>query len=203
MATPSLNIWHIISLLGAFLGIFLAFVILLHKKGNRAANLFLALFVIVFSLRLFEIVAFWSRYLVDFPYLISTTHPFLFLFGPFLFFYTLFLINERKKIFPRDIIHLLPFLLNVLIYIPFYFLDPGIKAEIVIRAFTGGENNAPSAIILIYIMQVPHLFLYMYAIIARLKDYNSEIVNKFSAIEIINLKWLQQLVVLFGIFTTC
>ncbi len=202
MITPSLNIWHIVCLFGAFQGIFLFLLLLFNKRGNKSANIFLALFVLVFSLRLIEIVAFWSRHLINFPFLFALTHPLVYLFGPLLYFYARFLLNDNGSFSVKNyLFHLLPFTLHFFAYLPFYFLDPQIKIKMIERLYTAISNEPRIELVIIYLLQIPHLLIYTLLTNSLVKSYDSKLKNHFSTIQRVNLKWLQQLLVAFAVFT--
>ncbi len=202
MITPSLNIWHIICLFGALQGVFLFILLLFNKRGNKSANIFLALFVLSFSLRLIEIVAFWSKHLIDFPFLFTLTHPLVYLFGPLLYFYARFLLKENKSYSVKKyVFHFLPFIIHFVIYLPFYLMDSEIKVQIIDRVYSDAPRDPQIGLVVIYLLQIPHLFVYSLLINTLLKSYNLKTKNHFSFTQKINLKWLQQLLVIFAVFT--
>lgn len=56
------DILNVLTLLGAVQGIFFGLVLLNLPLGKRTANRFLALFLLVFSLSMLGIVAYFTRY---------------------------------------------------------------------------------------------------------------------------------------------
>ena len=125
MAVFQLNVWSILILFGAFLGIYLGAMLLL-KKVNQKPNRLFAGIIFIFTLHLIEMAARTSGFIVSFPHLSNISYPFLFLMGPFLYFYALSLKDQFDWHWKR-LLHLVPALAYFLWMIPFYILPAEIK----------------------------------------------------------------------------
>ena len=72
---PTITFWDFLHIFGAAQGVFFGALFLFHKKGKPLANRFLGILLLLFSIRLLEIVAFWTKYILTIPYFIGTAFP--------------------------------------------------------------------------------------------------------------------------------
>lgn len=124
---PSFNTSAILLLLAAAQGGFLALVLCTHRRGNQRANRVLALLIFLFSLRLLETVAYWTKFLLVLPHFWLTTATLQFLFGVLLYFYAKILTTENFKFKHRAAWHFLPFILQTAWLTRFYVLPRATK----------------------------------------------------------------------------
>lgn len=197
---PSLNPWTFIILLAAAHGLLLSLVLFLHKRGNRTANRVLAILIFVFSLRLMEVVAIWTKYLLELPHLFATTASFKYLYGPLLYFYARFLTGDMslKK---RYFLHLLPFALHVYIHLPLYMAPREFKIDYLTNYILLDNPSVSFSLnryFIFAILQVPHLLFYTYLTWELLKRYGQTINSPLLTIEKIKLGWLRKLSTGFG-----
>jgi uncharacterized membrane protein YbhN (UPF0104 family) len=101
--------------------ILLSFVLLVYTKKSNSNAFYLTLFFILSSTfglahhfvfqttDLFWIAVFFNHFV-----------PFMFLIGPFLYFYVRATLNETKKLSGKDILHFVPALISLLGTIPYY-----------------------------------------------------------------------------------
>ncbi len=66
----------------------------------------------------------------NFQHLAKTTAPFQYLYGPFFYFFWIYLFKPNRKIKWYDGLHAMPFLINIINYIPFYTLSANQKLKI-------------------------------------------------------------------------
>src|SRR5688500_19169614 len=97
----SLNLPAVICILGVGQALLLALVLLTIKRGNRAANTFLAAFAISISVSVIATILSNLHYFQTHPHLSRINHPFDFLGGPLLFLYIAAL-TSNKFVFKRD-----------------------------------------------------------------------------------------------------
>ena len=128
-----MNLWVLISLLGVAQGFLLSFVLFFHKRGNHKANIILGVLIFFFSLRLAESAGYWTTFFLNFPHLSFITVSFQFLFGLLLFFYARFLIGESSSIKVKELFHLTPFLIHLIIVMPYYFRSAEFKIAVLNR----------------------------------------------------------------------
>ncbi len=112
---------ELIYLFGAFQGIFLSSAILLRARNK--ANTLLSLLIGLFSFYLIEQAIFLSGDITSFPHLIFATLPLSFLVGPLFYHFIRLNTLENQKFKIIHIIHILPFLYEVIILSPFYLLS--------------------------------------------------------------------------------
>lgn len=114
----SLHHWTIIFLFAAGQGFFLSVLLLAHKTSRQKGNHYLALIVLLFSFSLVHYVTYWMGLLGTYPHFIASSDTFIFLYGPLMFLYIYkFAYNKSPK---YNFIHFLPFLIFLLISLPFY-----------------------------------------------------------------------------------
>jgi AraC-like DNA-binding protein len=118
--THPLNL--IVIIIGSFLSLILGFFLLFNKKNK--ANLFLGVLILVFST--YYLTGFFDRFglLVHLPHIIgiSTVTPFLM--GPLSYLYVSACTQKDFKMHRLSGLHFVPFILDVLFFMPF-FLNTG------------------------------------------------------------------------------
>jgi AraC-like DNA-binding protein len=120
---------EILYLFGAFHGVFLA-LLLLRRKGAMRANIFLSLLIFLFSFYLIENVIYSSGYLRQLPHFFFATIPLTFLIGPLFYCYIRSNVLPDFRLTIKDGFLIFPFLIEVLILLPFYTLSADIKIKI-------------------------------------------------------------------------
>ena len=197
---PSFNMWSILLLLAAAQGVFLALVLCTHRRGNRRANHVLALLIFLFSLRLLETVAYWTKYLLVFPHGWLVTGALQFLFGVLLFFYAKILTTENFKFKPRDAWQLLPFALQTAWLARFYVLPGAVKLSI-LRQFLDVDNpETPWLYFLVALAQITHMLVYTVLTWRVLREHSTKLQNGALTLARMSSQWLRQLTVGFGSF---
>lgn len=155
--SPNFDAWSIIFLVAAVQGLFIAFVLFRWRRGDRQANLLLALVMLLFSLSMLEYVLFWIGWWKRFPHVSDASSQFPFLFGPLIWLY-LRRIYEGKNWRRVDWLHFMPFLAAMVILTPWYLLDADSK-----RAVFNGTMQHPMAggkgLALIYV-RIAHMVVY-------------------------------------------
>lgn len=178
----------IIILLGIAQGIFLGVLLIFLRSPNRRANRFLGILFFAFSVSISHFFFLRTGLYEEYPHLLRTAIPSLFLFGPLYYGYVRILTDRTHKLRPRDLLHLLPFILVVAVELPFYVSPSGAKLESLHAA------NDPVLVhggMIIGAIQVVHISAYITAVIRILRAYDRQIRNTKSSIEAINLRWLR------------
>jgi AraC-like DNA-binding protein len=198
---PSLNTWTVLLLFAAAQGLFLAPVLFTHQRGNRRANRVLAILILLFSIRLVEIVGYWTKYLLEFPHFWLSTVSFPFLFGPLLYFYAQFLTSENLEPGKRDLLHFLPFALHLGWLTSFYRLSGEIKLRI-LQKYIGVENPKLTnwLYFTLFLLQIIHMLFYTWLTLRLLQKHSHNVKGAFLSMEKISLSWLRRLTVGFGSF---
>jgi AraC-like DNA-binding protein len=165
----------IISILLSLHGIILSVILFLKKQTNVRAKRLLSIKILAFSLVLIMQNTAHSFY----DYQNKQYAPFIlfiFLFGPVFFFYVKALICSDESAYPI-ILHLIPFLIAVFIYIPVLLFFPEKVAYLKIKLF-------------ISLLTIVHITIYLILSIAAIRQYSRTILNIFSDIEKLNIRWL-------------
>lgn len=175
------------------------FTALLLQKKNKAIHDYMLMGWLIY-LGLF--IGFYAFYTEDFflraPYLVNAYISLLMLHGPFLYFYT------RALILPADrpgfkpiLLHLLPFLLfNLYLFIAYRlpqtsanirldYVDQGLSLPLIYKIF-----------LLTTVLSGPVYILWVFKLLHR---HNLNILNNYSFEENINLRWLRNLILVFGV----
>jgi AraC-like DNA-binding protein len=132
---PSLNLFAIITMLGAMQGLLLALALLGLKKGNRAATRLLAAFMLTSAVLLSGSLLNSTKYVLAYPHLTQVATPFHFLFAPILFLYVQSLTCGEWRFRKRELWHFVPFLLCAAYYVPLYASGEAHKINYMLEAF--------------------------------------------------------------------
>lgn len=172
--------------IGATQGFVLAFVLLTLPRGNVQANRILAAILIIFSGSIaVHTLSHGSRVMNSLPHSAVITIVFL-LFGPLFYFYAKILTTQTLSFAKRAYIHFLPFLICLLLSLPFLFKS--------------APAEGPHPVFeIISVFVVIHVLSYMAVIFKMLRDHSKTIQNAFSSIDRINLNWLRFLIIGFTI----
>ena len=188
-----------IFLIAAFDAIFFS-VLLLQKKPRALHDNILILWLLYLGLYI-GIYSFYSHELfIDFHLLSISLLSLFMLHGPFLYYYILTLVSDKRQIFKKDLFHLVPFILFNL-YILIASFSPDISEKLNIEKLS--LHNNPPLLFLFFLIITAFsgtvYFLFTFKLFKRL-DIN--IFNNFSNSADIDLDWLRKLVLLFGVIWT-
>jgi AraC-like DNA-binding protein len=192
MQQPSLDRWTTVFLFAAVQGIFLASILFINKRGNRAANRVLAVYILLFSILLSFYVAYWSGYMQQYVHLTGLEVPMPFLFGPVLLMYLK--LYNKGKINKFYFLHFVPFVIHVFCFLPFYIKNAEEK-----RNFLKNTVNTEGVLSLIHILNYSQLlFMSAYAIwmFFNLNKYKKQEIAHPDALK--KYKW-QRIIVYFFI----
>lgn len=155
---PSFDAWSVVFLIAAVQGLFIALVLFRWRRGGRQANRLLALVMLLFSATMLEYVLYWTHCWVRFPHVAEMSSQFPFLFGPLLWLY-LRTIYLGKKISRPDLLHFVPFVVAVLLLLPWYGLDSGSK-----QAVLSGAGSFPisgKVVRVLILSRIAHMVVYV------------------------------------------
>ena len=165
--------------------------LLTQKKGKRLSNFILAVFLLskAFSIINYLIMHFQIKN----PHIYFILLPFIFLYGPSLYFYVRSLAYRDFSFKRQHAFHLIPFLLiSIYFIVVYHFQSTAIKIRILNSLIEGLPIQA------IFIIGLYHILIFCYLIASFfiLFDYRNKLRGIFSSMEKINLAWLKY--VLFG-----
>ena len=188
---PQLNGWILFFFATGLIGIFVAIVLNLRKKGDLVANILISLFVLFHSFFMIHLSLYLSNFTYNFPHSLYITASFSFLYGPLLYFYFK-RISEKYKFKVIDLLHLLPSLILFLYFLPIYLLSPDEKQHLLFNRDEILHSTLRTVVILKYLSLVIYGYL-VYRIYNKCSikksKYNFEI-----------LRWKKMMTILNGIY---
>jgi AraC-like DNA-binding protein len=120
-----LSFWNFLFIGLSFIGLFFAIRLFSSSSKDKALNS-LGVYLLLQSLVLLEYCFFWTNYIYQVPELYASTYLFALLYGPLLFIYFNSVFENPKPLISYAP-HFIPFILFLLIKIPFYVSSPEVK----------------------------------------------------------------------------
>ncbi|WP_281990742.1 helix-turn-helix domain-containing protein [Aquimarina aggregata] len=177
-----------ITLIIVFVGLLLSIFLLTVKTQNKIANRLLALYFIVFSIHIS--VFFYTSY-IELPLVIEMLRDqIISLSSPLLFLYLVANIYSDFKLRYIHLCHLLPFLIEIILFIPNFY---GVNHEERV-IFTENYNSQIIVKISVVVGSVISLF-YLILMFSELKKYKHLLVENYSSTTSFNYNWLYQLTI--------
>src|ERR1044072_2845761 len=127
---PKLDLFAVVSLLGAGQALLLALALVTVRRGQRTRNLLLAALVATTSLLIAWVVFNDTHYYLRFPHLLRVNHPFDFAVTQFFYLYVRSLTEERPRLRRKDLLHFVPAALCVLYLVSYYLSGADYKLTI-------------------------------------------------------------------------
>jgi len=177
----------IVIILGIVQGFFLGIILLSIKRGNRKANRVIGVLLILFAYSITPMVFIKTGVYFNYPHLLKTAQPLLFLFGPLFLLYTKILTDRKYYFNWIQLWHLIPFIVFVLYLIPVFIMSGNEKVEY-LKDVIGGAFKFER---IVTPLQIIHLFVYMYVVNRLVNNHILNLKKSFSSIEKINLNWLK------------
>lgn len=196
---PNLNnLWIVIYSLSALHGVFIG-VILLKNKGTKfKPNYFLGGLILSIALILTGRVLYMAGTYHQFPHLLSTSFPLWFLVGPLFYYYFKKLIAPDQGKSARNVIHLLPLIICLIMLMPLYVLSGQEKIMIL-----NGESPHPvtnnEVLMLLYLYSFQTI-IYVVLTSRMLKKYEKQALKISSDSRLGNIQWLNTLIRIMIIF---
>lgn len=188
----------IIIFLGAAQGIFLGFILFTLNRGNQEANRVLGLLMILISVNLLYIIIQEDGIYQQLPHLLLLNVPLLFLYGPLILLYVLYLTRPGFSLKPLHTIHLLPFIAAAVYFAVTFYLHPGDEK---ISMFYARTQSITFEDYFWSLSAIVYNLIYLILSVFALKKHKNRIQQVFSNTEKINLRWLQFLLLgLIGLF---
>jgi len=195
-----LNIWTGLALLGIIQGFLLSTLLFFNKRSNRKANRILAILILLFSLKLAEFAGYWTSFFKEFPQLLFSTYAFPFLFGVLLYLYVSALTDVKWEFKKKDLLHFIPFILQISIMMRFFLLNSNAKIEILEKLILSNNPVFTTDFYITGFLQNIHMLIYTLLTLKMLASYSSKINRADISIEKINVKWILNLTTGFLIF---
>ena len=186
MASLTLDWLHVITLLGAIQGVFLAGV-LAAKPSNRTANRLLAALVLAFSIHLATAVYHAVGFEQVFPHFFGAAYPLPFLYGPLTNLYAVTAADRTRRLRPSDLLHLVPFLVTVVVGLPIYLMSGPEKIAFYHQLRSGAH---PLVFAIFDPLKLASGVIYAALTIAFLQRHRERVKESYSSTERVNLRWL-------------
>jgi len=166
-------------------------IFLFNKKENVTANRLLAVTMVIFAVDLFNGMMFLTGNIKFAPFLLGLSNTFPYLYGPLIYIYTLLLGHNREGYKKYYNYHFIPFLLTQ-IYAIFFFYFEGAAYQLSLMDF-----NIPHSWHIDVIGKLIPVSGVIYVILTlrEVSRFNKSILETYSNIDKINLKWLTYLVI--------
>jgi AraC-like DNA-binding protein len=117
---PTLDLFALISLLGAAQAMLLALALVTVRRGQRVRNLLLAAFAAAVAVLVAWTTFNDAHYYLFFPHLLRVNHPFDFAIGPLFYLYVCSLTVRKPELKRSDLLHFIPVALCALYLAPYY-----------------------------------------------------------------------------------
>jgi len=186
MASLTLDWLHVIVLLGAIQGVFLAGV-LATKRSNRTANRLLAAAMLAFSIYLASVVYHAVGLVQVFPHFFGVAYPLPLLFGPLIYLYAVTAADRTRRLTRRDALHLVPFLAAVVAGLPIYLMSGADKIAFY-HQLQSGER--PLLLGILDPLKLVSGATYATITMVFLRRHHDRVKESYSSLERVNLRWL-------------
>lgn len=186
MASLTLDWLHVVVLLGAIQGVFLAGV-LAAKRSNRTANRLLAVAILAFSIYLASSVYYAAGLVQVVPHLFGAGWPMPFLFGPLVYLYAVTAADRSRRLTRRDALHFVPFVAALIVGLPVYLQSGAGKIAFYSQLQSG---STPLFMAIANPLKYVSGITYTAATIAFLWRHRDRVKESYSSLEQVNLRWL-------------
>ncbi|GAA4417414.1 hypothetical protein GCM10023187_49790 [Nibrella viscosa] len=183
----SLSFLQLVLISGALQGCCLA-VLLFTRPVNQLANRLLGTVMVLMAVQT-ALVAFDNReFFMRFPHLSHVGWSLPALFGPLLFLFTQKLISERPRWQRTDWLHFAPFVLILLYLLPYYLQSADAKRAYLSNFERSLQDDFGPVNSLLNVLHI----VYISAAVYLLRRHEQRVLNEFSEVYRLRLRWLQQ-----------
>lgn len=186
MAHLTLDWLHVITLLGAIQGLFLA-ATLATRRNNRTAHLLLAAATLAFSVHLATTVYQAAGLVSVYPHFFGAAYPLPFLYGPLIYLYAVTAADKQRGFARADMLHFLPFVAAVLVGLPTYLMSGPEKVAFFNQLERG---DCPPWIRIVDVLKLVSGVTYAIVTLVFLRRHRERVKASYSSTERVNLRWL-------------
>lgn len=191
---------ELFSIFGGFLGLILMVVILTKMGGKPLVKYSLSMFLLIGSAIVIIGTITDSGKAVYFPHIFRLDSPLHYLFGPVCFFYTLITFKTDFKFRWIQLINLLPFLIHVVEFIPFFASSTATKLETYNTLMAGDSLIMPIHSVLKTITALIYLLLQWYVFLKYKPGEFFKIKSNRHLVSWFSLFLINQSILLVGLF---
>jgi len=178
---------QIVYIIGASQAFFLS-ILAFNKKNKNDADYVLAIWLCFIAFHLLDYYLLKTGFSYEHPHLLGIGACFPLLQGPFMYVYTLVMINKNTRLSPVYLLHGLPFLVFTIYFVfDFYFLSASEKMAYIHLQ----EKNPYPVITILNILILALGPVYIVLSLIKLRKHIKTIASNFSYTEGINLDWLK------------
>ena len=191
MQSITLHWLHIVALLGATQGFFLAGVLVTQRR-NRTANRLLAIAMFAFSIQMISVVYHAVELEQVFPHFFGAAYPLPMLYGPLVFLYAVKASDRTRRLRWWDALHFVPFVVVVIVGLPIYLMS---GAEKIAFYHEMQQGIRTPFIKVVDTLKFVSGISYATATIVFLQRHRNMVKESYSSLERVNLQWLLRLAV--------
>ncbi len=193
----TLDVWSILFLFSALLGVFLTIIFFAHRKESKYANYLLSTLQIIIVLLISEYLFFNSGLYKSLHIPIFLFTPLIFLVGPVYYLYSSALMGKVQKLRLKDVLHFIPFFLCLINYLDYY--------AALISLYSGNKSSDFDFIVnlngFVYMgLEILQTGIYVVLVYNLIKQSEKYVKAHHSGIELIKINWLKKLNVVFIIY---
>ena len=173
-----MDIITVLSVISITLFVLLGIFLLFSKKGNRAANIILGCFFVLWALDFLDGILMLGGFFLQYPSAALWTEPLVLLYGPLIYMYTLYATDNTSRLSKTHLFHLIPFALFVILTMFFYHLQPLEFKMSVLNNVVNLEFSIVSY--LIFLLFYVHIFTYIVYSKKKIKKVQNNIESYYS-----------------------
>lgn len=190
------DIFAVLCFVGLALALFWAITLLSIKKGNRAANKFLAILLFMVSIGIVKSILFHSNFIFEVPHLLGLALPINFLYPPLFYLYVKTLISGKINL-KKHLFHFVPFLICVVYIIPFIIQSADYKISYFSKITNKPSTTLSTVLVLITLQEIAYL---TFSLILLVK-HSKRVKNVYSSLSRYNFYWIRNLITSYLIVT--
>lgn len=184
----------VIFIIGIFISLFYA-LLLSTKKSVTIADRILAVWMVVIALHLSNYYVYSKGYWEIYPHLIGITVPLPLLYGPLLYLYIQYSLNNETSLIQKNFVHLLPAIFAFLYMSRFYFFYSAEEKRLVDSGQLNDFEIFSTILVIGYLVSGIGYSIFSFRLLNR---YQKLIKNNFSNTEGIELSWLRSFILAVG-----
>lgn len=182
---PSFIVLFTIS--GAYLGLSLGIMLLFLKSRQNKSNIYLGIFVLIFSLYLWPTALYRMNMLESFPHIIRVNGLNGFLIGPLMWLYIRSSTEKNFTFTPVLLLHFVPLLMDLGYQLPTFSLSGREKLQLFFDILNRGKIDQPNWLLA---LKTIHATAYCVLAIRLVILYKKNVVNNASYIDVTLHRWL-------------
>ena len=191
----NISLSNILFILIIFQLSFLSFFLFTQEKGKRISNILLGLFFISISLNLLDVFLLMTGVYSSNPWLAGWGSTLPLLFGPFIYFYTLSVLNKDFAFNSNSWKHFFPFVIFFLATEIYFLVQPHNIQETVLSNVI--RHDIPKSISIVSTLIFIQFLLYVIASFRLISSYKKNAGQYFSNKKKRDVSWLSSTILFF------